>query len=91
MEEKFKPVGRAGEQAESMDGTGKHAESMDVVSGESCMICGRQQTEGLHIIEEFICRDCESEMVHTDVMDAKYPFFIHRMKQIWQRKNAVNE
>ena len=57
-------------------------------AAETCMICGQQQTEGLHIVEEFICADCEREMVHTDVWDAKYPFFIHQMKQVWQRKNA---
>ena len=55
---------------------------------ETCMICGREQTEGLHIVEEFICVDCERELVNTDVQDAKYPFFINRMKQVWQQKNA---
>ena len=55
---------------------------------EACMICERQQVEGLRIVEEFICVDCERELVQTEVSDAKYPFFIHRMKQMWQRKNA---
>lgn len=40
------------------------------------------------IISEFICEDCEHEMISTDVMDAKYPFFIHQMRQIFYRKNA---
>jgi len=57
-------------------------------AGEACMICGRLQAEGLHICGEFICVQCEREMVSTDVKDARYPFFIHRMKQVWQRKNA---
>lgn len=55
---------------------------------EICLICGRRQEEGLHIAAEFICCDCEREMVRTEVWDAKYPFFIHRMKQMWQQKNA---
>lgn len=59
-----------------------------LVGGETCMICGRRQSEGLHIAEEFICIECEREMVRTEVWDAKYPFFIHRMKQMWQQKNA---
>lgn len=79
------------EKVDAAGGTSAEAKKADDARIESCMICGRRQSEGLYIIEEFICRDCESEMVHTDVMDAKYPFFIHRMKQIWQRRNAVNE
>lgn len=57
-------------------------------TAELCLICGRWREEGLHIAAEFICSDCEREMVRTEVWDAKYLFFIHRMKQMWQQKNA---
>lgn len=55
-----------------------------------CIICGEQKTDGqgILIVSEFICEACETEMVQTDVMDAKYPFFIHQMKQIFLEKNA---
>ncbi|MFC4777159.1 sigma factor G inhibitor Gin [Paenibacillus sp. GCM10023252] len=55
-----------------------------------CIICGETKTagEGIRIISEFICDSCETEMVRTDVMDAKYPFFIHQLKQIFIEKNA---
>ncbi len=55
---------------------------------EICMICGESHLGGLHLGGEFICAACEREIVQTDVSDAKYPYFIHRMKQLWQRKNA---
>ncbi|MDB5052361.1 MAG: Inhibitor of sigma-G Gin [Bacilli bacterium] len=54
----------------------------------SCIICGQMKPHGIVIISEFICENCEAEIVHTDVQDAKYPFFIHQLKQIWYRKNA---
>ncbi|CAM3094519.1 sigma factor G inhibitor Gin [Paenibacillus sediminis] len=54
----------------------------------TCIICGEQKDEGIFIVSEFICEDCESEIVQTDVQDAKYPFFIHQLKQIWVEKNA---
>jgi len=54
----------------------------------SCMICGQQKEDGIMIISEFICEDCEKEMVKTDVSDIKYPFFIHQMKKILYQKNA---
>ncbi|MGM0884777.1 MAG: sigma factor G inhibitor Gin [Bacillota bacterium] len=55
-----------------------------------CIICGQQKAEGqgIRIVSEFICETCEAEMVRTDVRDAKYPFFIHQMKQIFLEKNA---
>jgi hypothetical protein len=54
----------------------------------NCIICGQTKENGIIIISEFICEDCEHEMVRTDVMDAKYPFFILRMKQILYKKDA---
>ncbi|MCM3631288.1 sigma factor G inhibitor Gin [Paenibacillus glycanilyticus] len=58
--------------------------------GLHCIICGEHKAEGegIRIVSEFICENCESEMVRTDVKDAKYPFFIHQMKQIFIEKNA---
>jgi hypothetical protein len=53
-----------------------------------CIICGQNRPNGIKILSEFICEACEAEMVHTDVKDAKYPYFIHQMKQILYRKNA---
>ncbi|MFD2611577.1 sigma factor G inhibitor Gin [Paenibacillus gansuensis] len=61
---------------------------MDLQEDCTCIICGEQKAEGIHIVSEFICDACETEMVRTDVKDEKYPFFIHQLKQIWYRKNA---
>ncbi|XEC95009.1 sigma factor G inhibitor Gin [Paenibacillus tarimensis] len=57
-------------------------------SRHTCIICGYDKEEGIHIVSEFICESCETEMIRTDVKDAKYPFFIHQLRQIWIRKNA---
>jgi hypothetical protein len=61
---------------------------MDESTVCTCIICGQLRQNGILIISEFICEDCEAEMVQTDVKDAKYPFFIDQMKRIWFRKNA---
>ncbi|ANS76405.1 inhibitor of sigma-G Gin [Paenibacillus yonginensis] len=55
---------------------------------ETCIICGKTKAQGIKIVSEFICEECEAEMVHTDVKDEKYDFFIHQMKQIWVQLNA---
>jgi hypothetical protein len=61
---------------------------MDEEIRKSCIICGEVKEEGIRIVSEFICEACEAEMVHTDVKDEKYPFFIHQLRQIWVQKNA---
>ncbi|MFM9332098.1 sigma factor G inhibitor Gin [Paenibacillus mesotrionivorans] len=53
-----------------------------------CIICGSTGKEGIRVISEFICEECEMEIVRTDVQDAKYPYFIHQLKRIWYPKNA---
>ncbi|OMF25238.1 inhibitor of sigma-G Gin [Paenibacillus sp. FSL H8-0548] len=55
-----------------------------------CNICNEQKAEGqgIRVVSGFICETCEEEMVRTDVKDAKYPFFIHQMKQIFLGENA---
>lgn len=61
---------------------------MDEQNQSTCIICGEPKTEGIHIVSEFICDACEAEMVHTDVQEDKYHFFVHRMKRIWIGENA---
>ncbi|GIP36307.1 sigma factor G inhibitor Gin [Paenibacillus sp. J2TS4] len=54
----------------------------------TCIICEQPKEEGIRIITQFICATCEEEIVHTDVQDEKYPFFIHQLRQLWYRKDA---
>ncbi|OEF99650.1 inhibitor of sigma-G Gin [Vulcanibacillus modesticaldus] len=52
-----------------------------------CVMCGDEKVEGIIIQSGFICDKCEYEIIHTEVGDEKYPFFIQRMKKLWL-KNA---
>ncbi|AKG36901.1 sigma factor G inhibitor Gin [Paenibacillus durus] len=60
----------------------------DHTKTEVCIICGQEKEEGIRIVSQFICEDCEAEMVRTEAEDAKYRFFIGRMKKIGLQKNA---
>ena len=53
-----------------------------------CIVCGEKGQEGITVVSEFICVKCEAEMVKTDVLDEKYPFFIHQLKRLWYKKDA---
>ncbi|MFM1655422.1 sigma factor G inhibitor Gin [Brevibacillus sp. B_LB10_24] len=55
---------------------------------QRCIVCGEERTVGIAIWDQFICHPCEQEMVKTDVLDEKYPFFIKQMRRIWLKENA---
>ncbi|WP_245726293.1 sigma factor G inhibitor Gin [Marininema mesophilum] len=50
-----------------------------------CIVCEKECQEGITVLAEFICRDCEAEIVNTDVRDKKYAYFVLQMKNIWTR------
>ncbi|KEO81451.1 inhibitor of sigma-G Gin [Tumebacillus flagellatus] len=52
-------------------------------SGGTCIVCSQQKDLGIRIFQSFLCTECEREIVQTDVLDEKYPYYIDRMKQIW--------
>lgn len=58
-------------------------ETKTVPQGGTCVVCGEQKALGIRIFAQFLCVECEREIVNTDVEDEKYPYYIERMKQIW--------
>ncbi|MFC4075572.1 sigma factor G inhibitor Gin [Salinithrix halophila] len=48
-----------------------------------CIVCRRECENGITVLEEFICRDCEVEIVNTDVTDKKYAHFVGKLRNIW--------
>lgn len=49
-----------------------------------CMICEQRGREGIHILSQFICLECEREIVNTGVDDDLYDYFVERMRALWQ-------
>ncbi len=52
-----------------------------------CVMCGEQKENGIYIHSGFICDQCESEIVKTEVTDEKYNYIVQRLKKLWL-KNA---
>jgi hypothetical protein len=54
----------------------------------TCVICGQSRRDGIRIISAFLCDDCESVLVHTDVKDSRYSYFVYQMRQILYQING---
>lgn len=66
-----------------MDGGGERdMESIHSSVGEMCIVCEEKKDRGIHLYTEFICTDCEKDMLQTDTEDPKYRFYLKQLKKI---------
>jgi len=49
-----------------------------------CLICGQQRQEVIKILDEFICLACENDILHLQVDDMHYGYFVWRLKGLYQ-------
>jgi len=54
----------------------------------ACIICGSEDVQGILICGQLICDRCEREMVHTDVKEERYHYFVDQMKKIWYKMSS---
>ncbi|WP_204419978.1 sigma factor G inhibitor Gin [Bacillus tianshenii] len=57
-------------------------ESIHSSVGEMCIVCEEKKDRGIHLYTEFICTDCEKDMLQTDTEDPKYRFYLKQLKKI---------
>ncbi|MFZ4454491.1 sigma factor G inhibitor Gin [Salibacterium aidingense] len=49
---------------------------------ESCILCERYENAGIHIMDSFICRNCEKELILLDTGDPKYNEAIKKLRKL---------
>ncbi|WP_102348018.1 sigma factor G inhibitor Gin [Bacillus sp. Marseille-P3661] len=52
--------------------------------GETCVICEETKERGIHLYNQFICCDCETEIVATETNDEKYNYYLNQMRKLSQ-------
>ncbi len=57
---------------------------MEVITLQRCTICEEYKEAGIHLYTTFICVACEYNMIHTDAREAKYNYYIEKLKG-WQK------
>lgn len=51
-------------------------------TGETCIICEQLKPKGIHLYTSFICTDCEKDLIHTDISDPRYKYFLSQLKKV---------
>jgi hypothetical protein len=54
--------------------------------GETCIVCDQQKEKGLHLYSQFICKDCETDIIKTDTDDQKYQYYVEKMRKVTQQQ-----
>ena len=49
-----------------------------------CVICEEQKQEGIHLYTLFICTQCEYNIIHAEVREEKYRYYVKKLKNMNQ-------
>lgn len=49
---------------------------------QQCIICEEEKDQGIRLCKTFICTECEYNMIHTDVREIKYRYYIRKLKNM---------
>ena len=50
--------------------------------GEKCMVCEEQKDRGLHILHQFICRECEQKILTAKTNDDYYKHYLSQLRKL---------
>lgn len=49
-----------------------------------CYICNKENGDGgIVLLNQYICRNCEKELITTPITELKYYMFKNKIKDIW--------
>lgn len=68
-----------------MEKVGSLITGKDVIE-RVCIVCEQPKQEGIQIYDQFLCLDCEREIVQTDTTDPKYRFYVKQLRKIISSK-----
>lgn len=51
---------------------------------KKCFICNHEKTDGIDVLGEFLCNDCQKIIAHISPDDAKYEYYRKKMIDIWR-------
>jgi hypothetical protein len=49
---------------------------------QECLICEQEKENGIYLLNYFICRSCEKDIVNTEADDRGYKYYLDRLKKV---------
>ncbi|WP_255294920.1 sigma factor G inhibitor Gin [Bacillus sp. AFS041924] len=54
-----------------------------------CIVCEEKKEQGIHIIEAFVCEECEKKIVTTETDAPIYNSFVEKLRSINTVKQEI--
>jgi len=49
-----------------------------------CILCGNMRIQGYKVLEQWVCDQCESDLLDTDVEHPYYQYYMESVKNMWK-------
>ncbi|ADU28320.1 sigma factor G inhibitor Gin [Evansella cellulosilytica] len=49
---------------------------------KECLICEEEKGKGIHLLNYFICTECEHDIVTSDTDNSSYRYYLNRLKKV---------
>jgi hypothetical protein len=49
-----------------------------------CYMCDRIDNRGIVIYNQYVCRNCELQLIKINLDELKYEFFKRKLKKMWK-------
>lgn len=49
-----------------------------------CHICSQNKSQGIWLVQGYICASCLKEISKTEVGDPRYRDFVAKLRELWQ-------
>ncbi|SFF03095.1 sigma factor G inhibitor Gin [Alteribacillus iranensis] len=49
---------------------------------ETCILCEEEKQKGIHIMQSFLCKECERHLVQLDPEHPKYKTYIVKLRKL---------
>ncbi|WP_158738761.1 sigma factor G inhibitor Gin [Alteribacillus sp. YIM 98480] len=53
---------------------------------EACILCEREKQNGIHILDSFLCKECEREIIH---LEPEHPAYEEKVKKLRKLKGQT--
>ncbi|MFA9559762.1 sigma factor G inhibitor Gin [Evansella sp. AB-rgal1] len=58
---------------------------------QDCLICEEKKDLGIHLLNYFICVECEHDIVKSDTSDQSYTYYLGRLRKVKQALLPISE
>ena len=57
----------------------------------ACSFCGSMRIQGIYILNQWMCRECEEELLKSDLDHPSYQENVSKIKNVWKNHCVLSK